>query len=165
MPELVLAGDGPQRAALESEVERLQLTASVRFAGQLDRPALLAQLCAADAFVMPSLTEGFCKALIDAMLCGLPVIATPVGSGAAVVGADGERGWLVPPADVASLAQRISAIQAADLDWPALRRRCRAFAERHTVERWATAIAELSAASRGGCAHERALARRSDAGG
>jgi glycosyltransferase involved in cell wall biosynthesis len=149
MPEVVLAGGGPQAEELRAEAERLGVNTVIRFTGQLDRPALLAELCQADVFVLPSLTEGFCKALLDAMLCGLPVITTPVGANASVVGAPGERGWLVPAADATSLAERIGAVGSDTLDWHALRQRCQAFAIAHTIERWAASIGDICAAQWG----------------
>lgn len=149
MPEVVLAGGGPQAEELRAEAERLGVERSIRFTGQLARPALLAELCHADVFILPSLTEGFCKALLDAMLCGLPVITTPVGANASVVGAPGERGWLVPPANATSLAQRVNEVSSAALDWHALRQRCQAFAVAHTIERWAASIGDICAAQWG----------------
>ncbi|HET9985618.1 MAG TPA: glycosyltransferase family 4 protein, partial [Longimicrobiales bacterium] len=107
--------------------------------------ALGRELAAADLCVHPSLTEGFCKAWLDAMAFGLPVLTTAVGAAEAVVGAAGERGWLVAPGRPEALAAGIRRVLTAPVDWPSLRRRCRAYAEAHTLEDWAERIARSCA--------------------
>jgi glycosyltransferase involved in cell wall biosynthesis len=75
--KLVIAGEGPERPALEEQVVKLGLSGNVVFAGQRnDVPDLLA---AADIFVFPSETEGLPNALIEACLAGLPIVACNVG--------------------------------------------------------------------------------------
>jgi glycosyltransferase involved in cell wall biosynthesis len=109
LPDAValLVGDGVVRAEREADARALGLTASVRFLGfRRDVPALLA---ASDLLVHPSLQEGFCNALLEAMAASRPVVATDVGgNGEAVV--NGETGLLVPPADPARLAAAILAV-------------------------------------------------------
>ena len=145
LPRLTLIGDGPQRAALEQQAANLGLNSLVTFAGQQNRAELLALLNQHDVLVAPSLTEALGKARLDAMACGLPVITTPVGFGAEILGAAGERGWLVPLNDPARLAQAIGEAIAPGRDWPALRRRCRSFAERYTLEEWIEKIGAICA--------------------
>jgi len=140
LPLVTLAGDGPARPALEALVRTAGLAANVRFAGQLDRAALALELRAADVCVHPSYTEGYCKAWLDAMAQGLPVLTTEVGAARAVVGAAGERGWLVPPGDPAALAAGIRRVMTGPVDWPTLRRRCREYAASRTLEAWAEQI-------------------------
>jgi glycosyltransferase involved in cell wall biosynthesis len=147
--ELVLAGDGEQRVALENSVRVYGLLDKVRFAGQLDRAALLADLCRADVCVLPSLSESFCKARVDAMLCGTPVLTTEVGFGEELVGPDGERGWVVRSGDAAALADALARLADESRDWPSLRRRCRTFAQERTLEAWARRIGELCSAQWG----------------
>lgn len=144
-PHLTLAGDGPQRAALERLVRERGCEAHVAFAGQLDRANLVALLLGTDVCVLPSLTESFCKARLDAMMCGVPVVTTEVGFGREIVGADGERGWIVPSGDAAALATTLRAVLAEPRDWPALRRRCRRYTEEFTVEAWTEAIGRICA--------------------
>jgi glycosyltransferase involved in cell wall biosynthesis len=107
---LVIAGDGPQRAALEAQVESLGLKDRVRFAGnQKDVPPWLQSF---DLFVLPSYAnEGVPQALMQAMACGLPVISTPVGSIDEIV-TDGETGLMVAPQDVITLRAAIERLQA-----------------------------------------------------
>ena len=137
--ELEIMGDGPLRAELEALARRIDAT-SVRFLGQLNRGALLDRLQQSDVCVLPSLSESYCKARLDAMLCGTPVITTPVGSGRAIAGPNGERGLLVPVGRADAIADAVRRAAAWD-DWPARRARCRRFAEQHTLERWAEEIA------------------------
>jgi len=82
---------------------------SVRFVGRQEN--VKAWYDAADIFVLPSLYEGMSNALLEAMACGLPVIATIVGGNADVV-SSGENGVLVPPADAAALGLAIRALLA-----------------------------------------------------
>ncbi len=106
---LVIAGDGPQRAALEAQVESLGLKDRVRFAGnQKDVPPWLQ---AFDIFVLPSYAnEGVPQALMQAMACGLPVISTPVGSIDEIV-EDGNTGLMVMPQDVVTLRTAIARLK------------------------------------------------------
>jgi glycosyltransferase involved in cell wall biosynthesis len=100
----VLAGDGPERPALERQAAALGLDDRVRFLGRRsDIPALLA-VC--DLFVLPSLYEGLPLSILEAMAARRPVVATEIaGTCEAVTG--GVTGLLVPPADPAALAQAI----------------------------------------------------------
>lgn len=145
MPQVCLVGDGPQRKEIEALVAELGVGAYFGFTGMLDRPGVHGELAQADLCVQPSLTEGFSKAWLDAMAHGLPVIASDVGAAAGVIGSPGERGWLVPPGDPAALAGQIAAVIGSPLDWAALRRRCRAFAEGYTLESWAETIGRICA--------------------
>jgi glycosyltransferase involved in cell wall biosynthesis len=119
---LVVAGDGPRRAALEAEARR-SAPGRVRFLGELADPRVA--LAAAEVLVVPSDTEGQPAVAIEAGLSGLPVVATRVGGLAEIVD-DGRSGFLVPPGDVAALA---GAVRAALADGPAMgeagRRACR----------------------------------------
>ena len=80
-PDWILAIAGPDegghRAELEAIVEREKLENSVIFTGMLNGGAKKAALARADAFVLPSLSEGFSIAILEAMACALPVLLTP----------------------------------------------------------------------------------------
>jgi glycosyltransferase involved in cell wall biosynthesis len=100
-----IAGDGPNRAALEARAASLGLNDRVRFLGhRQDVPSLLA---ASDLFVLPSLYEGLPLSVLEAMAAGVPVIATAIGGTDEVV-RDGETGTLVQPADAGALASAIA---------------------------------------------------------
>lgn len=98
---LELAGDGPLRQNLESEVARLGLTDRVVFRGDLrDIPGFLSGV---DAFLMSSLSEGLPMSLLEAMAAGRVVVSTAVGGIPEVVEA-AQCGWLCPPGDVSAMA-------------------------------------------------------------
>jgi glycosyltransferase involved in cell wall biosynthesis len=89
-----MVGDGPLRAQLESESKNLGMESAVRFVGvQQDIASILT---AADIFVMTSDTEGIPASVLEAGYCGLPAVATRVGSIQECV-RDGETGFLVDP--------------------------------------------------------------------
>jgi len=142
-PHLTCIGEGSQRASLEERAKQLGL--SVRFTGFLGRDALTDELRRADVCVQPSLSEGFSKAWLDALSAGLPLVASNVGAASYVLGAAGERGWIVPPGDVQSLVETLCEVLTGQHDWPGLRRRCRTFAEEHTLEQWGARISSLCA--------------------
>ncbi|MFT3859351.1 MAG: glycosyltransferase [Aquabacterium sp.] len=98
---LLLVGDGPMRAELEQECDRLDLRARVRLLGaRSDVPALLAAM---DVFVLCSRSEGYSLALVEASSAGLPIIATDVGGNAEIVSHE-VTGLIVPPADGEALS-------------------------------------------------------------
>lgn len=98
---LLILGDGPLRARLESEARELGLSESVRFLGwRNDMETLLPGL---DLFCLASLWESFGYVLLEAMAAEVPVVATRVGGIPEVVDSE-ERGRLVPPNDASALA-------------------------------------------------------------
>ncbi|HEY6853760.1 MAG TPA: N-acetyl-alpha-D-glucosaminyl L-malate synthase BshA [Gemmatimonadales bacterium] len=94
---LIMAGDGPDRDAAEAEVDRLKLTRDVRFLGRVEDVADV--LRGADLFLLPTQSESFGLAALEAMACGVPVIATRAGGIPEVV-TDGETGVLAEPGAV-----------------------------------------------------------------
>ena len=104
--DVVLAGDGPSRPALERLADELGLRDRVEFLGEVahdDVPAMLQRL---DIFAMPSTWEGFGVSALEASAMELPVVASDI-HGIPDVVLDGETGLLVPPADVGALADAI----------------------------------------------------------
>jgi glycosyltransferase involved in cell wall biosynthesis len=99
-----VAGDGPCRVELGRLVEELGLEGRVSFLGEVrDIPG---QLARSAIFALPSRSEGISLTLLEAMACGLPVVATRVGGTPEVV-LDGQTGLLVPPGDPTALADAI----------------------------------------------------------
>jgi glycosyltransferase involved in cell wall biosynthesis len=105
----VIAGDGPRAAALRNLVSTLGLASQVEFLGHVeDVPGLLR---GADAFVLPSLSEAFPNAAIEAMAAGLPVVASAVGGLLDLID-DGRTGILAPAGDVSAFAAAIAGLVA-----------------------------------------------------
>jgi len=92
----VFAGDGPLKAQLVALAEKLGISAKVQFLGaRADIPEVLNAL---DVFVLPSLSEGMPNAVLEAMACGIPVVATCVGGVPELI-EDGNTGLLFPSED------------------------------------------------------------------
>ncbi len=103
---LVIAGEGPLRADLEAQIQRLGLQDRVLLVGRVeDVPALIEAL---DLFAHPSVEEGMGQAVVEAMLAGVPVVATSAGGLVDVV-EDGISGVLVAPGRAGALTRAISA--------------------------------------------------------
>ena len=100
--ELIIGGDGPERATLERLALSLRISGRCRFLGLLNPNQVRAWMQQGDVFVMPSLHESFGIALAEAMACGKPVIATRCGGPEFVVTPD--TGVLVNVADPSALA-------------------------------------------------------------
>jgi glycosyltransferase involved in cell wall biosynthesis len=97
----LLAGEGPERAPLEAEAERLGVAGRVRFLGRReDVPQLLA---ACDLFALPSLYEGSSLAVLEAMAAGIPIVSSAIGGTEELI-EDGRSGLLVAPGDAKALA-------------------------------------------------------------
>jgi len=97
----LIAGEGDERASLESLARSLFLSNSVQFLGfRNDIPALID---ACDLFVLPSLAEPFGLVLLEAMALAKPIIATNTGGPPEII-AHNRTGLLVPPSDPAALA-------------------------------------------------------------
>jgi N-acetyl-alpha-D-glucosaminyl L-malate synthase BshA len=99
---LVLVGDGPERPAAEGLVTELGLADDVRFLGKVDAVADL--LRCADLFLLPSESESFGLAALEALACGVPVIASRVGGLVEVV--QEGAGALVPVGDTEEMSHR-----------------------------------------------------------
>ncbi|HLI34582.1 MAG TPA: glycosyltransferase [Terriglobia bacterium] len=92
---------------LQELIRDLDLAERVKFLGGSEN--VFALLRASDVFCLLSRSEGFSNALIEAMACGLPCVATRVGGNGEAV-ADGVSGFLVPPDDPEAAAHRILAV-------------------------------------------------------
>ena len=105
--EVVIFGDGPERANLEAQIERLGIRDLVTLAGWTDdvRRALVEF----DLFVLPSRLEGLPMSLLEAMHASIPVIATDVGSVREVLDTD-DVGIVVAPDDANALAEAMGAL-------------------------------------------------------
>lgn len=155
---LVILGEGPERAALQRLAAALGIAGRVDMPGFVDNPfALLAR---ADLYAMPSNAEGFPNGLVEAMACGLPVVATNCASGPseilaglsreAVKGAiDVDAGVLVPTGDVDAFAAALRSVYSRhrrETCGPAARERSLAYGvEQAAAGYWARIEAALAA--------------------
>jgi N-acetyl-alpha-D-glucosaminyl L-malate synthase BshA len=99
--KLLLAGDGPERTEVEQLVRELNLKDNVRFLGKLD--AVEEILSVSDLFLLPSETESFGLAALEAMACKLPVISSNAG-GIPELNIDGVTGFLNEVGDIDGMA-------------------------------------------------------------
>jgi glycosyltransferase involved in cell wall biosynthesis len=122
---LEVVGDGPDRAALEAQAERLGLSDRVRFLGRQPRDGVIDALRRATAVVIPSVVgaggdmEGTPVVLCEAMAAGVAVVASALG-GLEECLVDGKTGLLVPPGDVESLAGALVRVVGGEVDLEAM---------------------------------------------
>ncbi len=103
---LLIVGGGPLRQALEAQLRAGGAIEAAWFAEE--QPDVLSWLQTIDLFVLPSLGEGISNTVLEAMACGLPIVATGVGGTPELV-LPGQTGTLVPPAQPHALAAAIEA--------------------------------------------------------
>jgi glycosyltransferase involved in cell wall biosynthesis len=109
---LVVAGDGPLRAALEQRLRALGVEGSVQLLGEVaNGPDLWSLYRASTVFLHVSLTEGLPQVLFEAQAAGLPIVATAVGGVPAALH-EGRTGLLVPPGDAAACASALERLAA-----------------------------------------------------
>ncbi len=104
---LLIAGSGPDEAALKAECHALGLDEEVRFAGYVDRPWTL--FPAATLFVLPSRHEGLPNALLEAAAAGLPIVALPASGGVAELLRNQPGVWLASEITAEALATSLLA--------------------------------------------------------
>jgi glycosyltransferase involved in cell wall biosynthesis len=118
--EVILIGEGPQRAALEAQVHARQLTNRVHFYPPAPPGQVAQQICQLDVLVLPSRTtrvwkEQFGRVLVEAMACQIPVVGSDSGAIPEVIG---DAGLVFPEGDAAALADCLRRLEAS----PELRR-------------------------------------------
>jgi glycosyltransferase involved in cell wall biosynthesis len=138
--QLAVVGEGPE---LEAARERAAAVPGVRIVGRVEDP--LAWYRAADVYVLPSLDEGLSNSLLEALCCGLPVVATRI-SGSADVFREADVGTLVDVGDTEGLASALAGLLAD----PEARQRCAAAARelalrRYSLDQVATDVEKLYA--------------------
>ncbi|WP_421862729.1 glycosyltransferase family 4 protein [Motiliproteus sp.] len=103
---MTLAGDGPDRPALEQLVNDLGLSERVRFSGRLERQQIADLYAEADILLNPTTADNMPNSLLEAMACGVPVITTNVG-GIPFMVEDQHTALLVSPRDSEALANAV----------------------------------------------------------
>lgn len=104
--ELVLIGDGPERAELEAILAPLAGVMPVVFLGALPNADIAQHYRAADIFIMPSYREGFPRVVLEAMAAGLPIVATDAGGTRDLLGPK-QQHFVVPREDAGAFAARL----------------------------------------------------------
>jgi N-acetyl-alpha-D-glucosaminyl L-malate synthase BshA len=114
---LVMVGDGPERVAAEQEARDLGVHEQVFFLGKLESVAPL--LASADLFLLPSESESFGLSALEALACGVPVVASNVGGLPEVV-RDNVTGFLKPVGDVEGMAASAVSVLKDGARWDAM---------------------------------------------
>jgi glycosyltransferase involved in cell wall biosynthesis len=104
---LVIAGDGPLRAAIVNRCRELDVERYVTITGWLSGEEIRSWLIRSRALILPSFAEGLPVVIMESLALGRPVVATWV-AGVPELVRDGQTGWLVPAGDVESLANAMS---------------------------------------------------------
>ena len=143
---LVIIGEGPEREALEQLIQTLGLDQSVSLLGHENNP--WSSMLRADVFVLPSEEEAFGLVLVEAMACGLPVIATDaIAGGPRSILGDSDYGLLVPNQDGRALADSIiNVLTSSELRNKLIssgKQRCQAFEPKKIAQQWLSFIKQI----------------------
>lgn len=155
----MIVGEGQQRRALEARAAALGLDDGVQFAGGVPFAQVLDCYEQADVLVLASESEGWPKAIAEAMAFGLICVGSNRGLVPWMLG-DG-RGVLVPPGDADALARALLGVALAPEEYEGVRTRAVAWAHRYSLEGLEDALAELLTAHWGieirasGCSPEK----------
>jgi glycosyltransferase involved in cell wall biosynthesis len=129
--QLILGGDGPLKAELQQQAERLGISHKMIFTGSILETDLAAYFNACDVFCLPSVeqSEAFGLVQLEAMACGKPVVCTQLNNGVNVVNQSGVTGLAVPVRDANALARALNKL----LDDEALRYKLGQQAKTHAI--------------------------------
>ncbi|MCI0393998.1 MAG: glycosyltransferase family 4 protein [Chloroflexi bacterium] len=144
---LDVVGDGSCLASLKQLVRFLGLEASVTFHGSVHRRRVLEIVAGDHVFVLPSFVEGFPKAALEAMACGLPVVATAVSALPHLVGT--KNGILLETPTAGAVARAIRELLAGESSLAQMSAGAQSTARHYTLERWRDTIGERLAESWG----------------
>lgn len=141
LPEakLVLVGDGEEREHLETLTDNLGIRECVEFAGRVPHERVQDYMNQAEVFVISSLSEGFPVTILEAMACGLPVVATRVGGVPDII-EDGANGCLIDTKDQEQIAEAVLKLLQDEQLWKEMSDNNRKEVEKY---RWNTVAATL----------------------
>lgn len=142
--QLVYVGDGPARDGLVGRAAALGLADRVRLAGKIPHAELPAWLAAAHLLCLPSHNEGVPNVVLEAMACGVPVVATRVGGIPEVV--PEVAGLLVPPRDSEALRRALEIALGRSWDHAAISAHAAMFSWQANIDRTCEAIEAVLAA-------------------
>jgi glycosyltransferase involved in cell wall biosynthesis len=104
--KLMIIGEGHQEKKVRNKVLEYQINEAVIFTGKISPEEIQNYYQMADIFVLPSYTEGLPLVVVEAMACGLPIVASCVGGIPEVV-ENNENGFLIPPRNVGELKTKL----------------------------------------------------------
>lgn len=141
MPDakLTLVGDGEEREYLENLTDSLGIRECVEFVGRIPHERIPDYMHRADVFVLPSLSESFGLVNLEAMACGLPVVATRVGGIPDII-ENGVNGYLIDPMNHEQIAEAVLKLLQDEASRKELSDNNRKEAEKY---RWNTVVATL----------------------
>ena len=136
-----IVGDGGDLDYFKQVAKEQGIEDQVHFHGKLNNQQVIATLLQGDVFCFPSMSEGFPKAVMEAMACGLPVITNPVSVLPSMVG-DTDSGIILSKGDVDDIATQLKLLK----DNPEKRSTCTnnalAAVKQYSLENWADYIAK-----------------------
>lgn len=128
---LIMVGDGPERLRAMETCEELGIENKVKFLGKSNQVYQI--LCYSDLFILPSASESFGLAALEAMMMRVPVISTNVG-GLPEVNIEGESGYLFELGDVEGMAQKSIALLNDEQKLESMKDRAYTLAKRFDIE-------------------------------
>lgn len=137
---LEIIGRGRLLNKLKQQTQELDLVGNVVFSGNLPHAEVLEHLLRSHIFVFPTLFEGFPKALLEAMACGLPIIASPVSVIPRLL--EGGAGFLLSGTDAPSIEAALVEMLSDPQRMATMRKLARQRAQKYSLERWGTEIGE-----------------------
>ena len=137
---LEVIGTGRLLEDLQQQTRQLGLEGNVVFSGNLSHDEVMAHLSRSHVFVFPTLYEGFPKALLEAMACGLPIVASPVSVIPSLL--ENGAGLLLGGKDAQSIASALAELLSDPEKMADMGRLARQRAQSYTLERWRDEIGQ-----------------------
>jgi glycosyltransferase involved in cell wall biosynthesis len=136
---LLLVGDGPERALLETMIRERKLTGVV-FAGGVPYDQIAGYFAVADVLVMPTLEDNWSLVVPEAMACGLPILCSRYNGCWPELVREGENGWVFDPCEERSFADALRRVRVHQQQLPALGQASRRIVSRFSPQSAAAAV-------------------------